>query len=60
MDQSQKSLISPKSRISSQPSKLKYGLIFQNCLDMAVASLMYHCKYINEFVLLLRKSAVGA
>jgi len=26
---------------------------------MAVASLMYQCKYINGFVLLLRKSAVG-
>jgi len=27
---------------------------------MAVASLMYQCKYINESVLLLQKSAVGA
>jgi len=27
---------------------------------MAFAGVMYHCKYINEFVLLLRKSAVGA
>ena len=31
-----------------------------NCLDMAVASLMYHCKYIDKFVFLLRKSAVGS
>jgi len=41
--------------ISSQPS----NLVMNYCLDMAVASLMYHCKYINKFVLVLRKSAVG-
>ena len=34
--------------------------IVHNCLDMAVASLMYHCKYINKFILVLRKSAVGS
>jgi len=27
---------------------------------MTVTSLMYHCEYINEFVLLLRTSAVGS
>jgi len=27
-----------------------------NCLDTAITNLMYHCKYINKFVLLLRKS----
>jgi len=25
---------------------------------MAVTGMMYHCKYINKFVLLLRKSSV--
>jgi len=29
-------------------------------MDVAVASLMYPCKYIKQFVLLLRKSAVGS
>jgi len=32
--------------------------MIHKCLDMAIANLMYHCKYINKFVLLLRKSAV--
>jgi len=32
--------------------------IVHNCLDMAATSLMYHCKYIKNFVLLLRKFAV--
>ena len=27
---------------------------------MAVSSLMYHCKYINKFVLLQQKFAVGS
>ena len=34
--------------------------IVHNCLDMTVTSLMYDCKYINKFVLLPRRSAVGS
>jgi len=29
-------------------------------MDMSVTTLMYHCKSINKFILLLRKSAVGS
>jgi len=34
-------------------------MIFRNCVDMAVTSLLYHCKYITKFILLLQKFAVG-
>jgi len=33
-------------------------MIVHNCLDMAVTSMMCHCKYINKFVILLGKSDV--
>jgi len=33
--------------------------IFRNYVDMAVTSLLYHCKYINKFILLLRRFAIG-
>jgi len=53
--------VSPKSQIFSQSSNLNYELkIVHNCLDMAITNLMYHCKNINKFVLLLRKSAVAS
>jgi len=58
-NQSQKSCVSPTTQIFTQLSNLKYELkIVHNRLDIAVTNLMYHCKYINKFVLLLRKSAV--
>jgi len=34
--------------------------IVPNCVDMAIISLMYHCKNINKSVLLLRMSAIGS
>jgi len=38
---------------------LNYDLkIVHNCLNIAVASLMHHCKYINKFVLLQQQFAV--
>jgi len=50
---------STKFPILSQPSNLNYELeIVHNCLDTANTNLMYHCKYISKFVLLLRKAAV--
>jgi len=32
--------------------------IVHNCLDMAVTSMVYHCKHINKFVLLLGRKCV--
>ena len=53
--------VSPKSQISRSQVIYNYELeIVHNCLDMAVTSLLYHCKYITKFILLLRKSAVGS
>jgi len=34
--------------------------IVHNSLEPAVTSLMYHCKYINKFVLLQQKFNVGS
>jgi len=40
---------------------LNYELkIVHNCLEQAVISLMYHCKFINKFVLFHQKFAVGS
>ena len=39
--------------VSSQVIQNYELKIVYNCLDMAVTSLMYHCKYINKFLLLL-------
>ena len=36
-----------------------YDLNVHNCLHVVVINLMYHCKWINKFVVLLRKSAIG-
>jgi len=39
---------------------LNYELeIVHNCRERAIISLMYHCKFINKFVLLQKKFAVG-
>jgi len=61
MDQSQKIYVSPKSQISRSQVTQNYELeIVHSCLDMAVATLLYHCKYITKLILLLRKSPVGS
>jgi len=59
MDQSQKSLRQPKIPdflAAKQPKIMNLRLFITNW----IWQLMYHCKYINKFVLLLRKSAVGS
>jgi len=47
----------PVAEISASVQNYELQIV-HNCLDMAVTSLMYHCQYINKFVLLLQKSAV--
>jgi len=34
--------------------------IVHNCQNIAVTSLIYHCKYINKFILLQQTFAVGS
>ena len=63
MVQSQKSLRQSKipACFAAKKSKIVKKLkIVHNCLDMTVTSLMYHFKYINKFIVLLQKSAVGS
>ena len=59
MDQLQKHVSVQNPRfLRSQVIKNYQLKIVHNCLDMTVTSLMCHCKYINKFAVLLRKSAI--
>jgi len=63
-DQSQKSL--HQSKIPDFFAAKSSKIMKYNCLDMyskqtlVITDLMYHCRYTNNFVLLLRKSAVAS
>jgi len=45
--------------LRSQVISIYEHKIVHNCLEKAVINLMYHCKFINKFVLLQQKFVVG-